>query len=68
MPVRYKIDVLAALKEKGYTTYKLKQEKLLAESTIQKLRSDTMVSLDTVGTLCKLLGCQIGDIVEFIDE
>jgi len=68
MPVVYKIDILAALKERGYTTYKLKQEKLLAESTIQKLRTNTMVSLDTVGVLCRLLGCQIGDIVEYKSE
>ena len=67
MPVRYKIDVLAALKEKGYTTYKLKQEKLLAESTIQKLRTNTMVSIDTIGSLCKLLGCQVGDLVEYVE-
>lgn len=68
MAVRYKIDVLAALKEKGYTTYRLKQEKLLAESTIQKLRTNTMVSLDTVGSLCKLLSCQIGDIIEYVED
>lgn len=35
MSIVYKIDVLSALKEKGYSTYKLRKEKLLGESVIQ---------------------------------
>ena len=31
MPIIYKIDVLASLKEKGYNTTRLRKEKLLAE-------------------------------------
>ena len=31
MPLVYKIDVLSALKEKGYNTSVLRKEKLLAE-------------------------------------
>lgn len=31
MPIKYKIDVLEALKAAGYTTYKLRQEKILGE-------------------------------------
>ena len=34
MPVKYKIDVLAVLKDAGYTTYKMRQEKLLGESVL----------------------------------
>ncbi len=40
MPLVYKIDVMQALKDKGYTTYKLRNEKLLSESTLQKLRNN----------------------------
>jgi len=32
--IAYKIDILAALKEKGYNTNRLRKEKLLAESTL----------------------------------
>lgn len=31
MAIRYKIDVLNALKEAGYSTYKLRKEKILGE-------------------------------------
>lgn len=58
MGLHYKIDVLAALKAKGYTTYKLRQEKLLSESTVQKLRAGVGVSWENIETLCRLLDCQ----------
>lgn len=65
MPVKYKIDILGALKEKGYTTYKLRKEKLLAEGVIQSLRDNKAVSFDNIGRICDLLGCQPGDILEY---
>ena len=65
MPLQYKIDVVAVLKDKGYTSYKIRQEKLLSESTIQKLRSGKGVSWENIETLCHLLDCQPGDIIEY---
>lgn len=66
MPLKYKIDVLAALKEKGFTTYKLRQEKRLSESTIQKLRAGIGVSWENLETLCALLDCQPADLMEYV--
>ena len=68
MALQYKIDVLAALKEKGITTYKIRQEKILSESTVQKLRASKGVSWENIETLCRLLDCQPGDLVEFVRE
>ena len=65
VPLRYKIDVLKKLKEAGYNTNRLRKEKLLSESTIQKFREDKPVSWENLETLCKLLSCQIGDIIEY---
>ena len=65
MPLQYKIDVVAALKDKGYTSYKIRQEKLLSESTIQKLRSGKGVSWENIETLCRLLNCQPGDLLHY---
>ena len=45
MPLKYKFDVLQALKEKGYSAYTIRKEKLLSESTIQKLRSGEDIEL-----------------------
>ena len=68
MPLQYKIDVVAALKDKGYTSYKIRQEKLLSESTIQKLRSGKGVSWENIETLCRLLDCQPGDLLKYVEE
>ena len=64
MPLRYKIDVLAALKEAGYSSYRLRKERLLSESTLQKLRNGIIVSTDVIEQLCELLNCQPGDLLE----
>ena len=65
MPVQYKIDIIAALKEKGYSTYKLRKEKLMGESVLQQLRSGELVSWANIGRLCALLECQPGDLLEY---
>lgn len=66
MPVLYKIDVLAALKEKGYNTSRIRNEKLIGEATIQRLRHKQSVSYDVLAKLCELLECQPGDILEYV--
>ena len=68
MSLQFKIDVLAALKEKGITTYKIRQEKILSESTVQKLRAGKGVSWENLETLCRLLECQPGDLIEYLQE
>ena len=68
MPLKYKIDVLAALKDAGITTYKIRKDKLLSESTVQKLRDKKPISWENIETLCKLLHCQPGDIIEYSEE
>lgn len=66
--IEYKMNVLSALKEKGYNTNRLRKEKLLSESTIQQLRENKIVSWNNIDRLCKLLECQVGDIVEHVKE
>ena len=68
MPITYKIDVLAALKAAGYSTYKLRKEKILAESTLQQFRNGDIVSNENLSRVCELLRCQPGDILEYVPE
>ena len=65
---KYKIDVLAALKEKSITTYQIRKDRLLSESTVQKLRAGVGVSWENIETLCRLLECQPGDLMEYVPE
>lgn len=68
MPIQYKIDVISALKNAGYSTYRIRKERLLGEATLQKIRNKEMISLDNISTVCKLLNCQPGDIMEYVDD
>ena len=67
--LRYKVNLQQELKEAGYSTYRLRQEKILPESTLQKLRTgNTAITLDSFNTICNILQCQPGDILEWIPE
>ena len=68
MAIKYKIDILTLLKSKGYTTYKLRKKKILGESTLQKMRTKTLLSWAELNTVCKLLDCQPGDILEYVPD
>lgn len=68
MPLAYKIDVLEALKKAGYTTYRLRSEKLIAESALQKMRKGEMIGIINLETICHLLNCQPGDVLQYDQE
>ena len=63
MKYNYKINILEALKEKGYSTYYIRQHKLLSESTLQRLRNNQTVSIVTLTTIANLLDMNIRDII-----
>lgn len=54
------------LEDAGISTYKIRKEKLIPESTLQRLRSGGDVSTKSIGELCLLLDCQPGDLMEYV--
>lgn len=68
MSIRYKVNVIDVLKEAGYSTYRIRKEKLLHEMTLQSLREGKMVSWKVLDEICSLLHCQPGDLVEHVEE
>lgn len=66
--LKYKIDVLASLKELGYTSYRIRQEKLIGEAQMQKIRNGEIASKETLNKICEMLNCQPGDIMEYIPD
>ena len=68
MAIRYKVDVLAELKKKGYSSTRIREEKLIGQSYLQQLRRGELVSWKTLDTICALLECQPGDLIEFQKE
>lgn len=65
---RYKIDVLSALKEAGYTTTRIRQDGVLSESTLTNIRAGKPIGINALDTVCNILECQISDIMEHIPD
>ena len=68
MAIRYKVDVLEELKKKGYSSTKIRNDKLIGQSYLQQLRHNELVSWKTLDTICGLLDCQPGDLIEYVKE
>jgi putative transcriptional regulator len=66
--IKYKDDILARLKEQGYTTSRLRKEKVFGEKTMQDFRRGTVIPYKTIDKLCALLGCGVGDVIEYLED
>lgn len=72
--LKFKIDVLEALKSKGYTTTKLRKEHIISESTLTDIRdnwnNDTPLKLNikVVDTICGILKKQPGQLLEYVPD
>lgn len=66
--VKFRIDVLEELKRKGYTSYRIRKDKIFGQRTMQRLREGKDVSFDMLSRLCMLLECGISDILEYVPD
>lgn len=66
--LQYKLDVMQKLSEIGYNPRKLRSLGILGERTMTSLRRGEMISLKSIDTICRLLRCQPGDLLEWIDD
>lgn len=64
----YKVDVVQALKDAGYTSYRIRQEGIINQTALQKLREGKMIAWEQLDRICGILQCQPGDIVERVDS
>ena len=68
MAIRYKVDIMPGLKKKEYSYTKIREEKLIGQSYLQQIRHGELVSWKTIDTICSLLECQPGDLIEYVKE
>ena len=66
--LRYKLDVVKELKDAGYNPWRIREEKLLSEGTMTSLRRGIIVRPESLDTICRLLGCQPGMIIEWVPD
>ena len=70
--ISYK-KTFALMKEKGVSTYRIIQDKVIMPSSLQRMRlgtSPTNRGIDgkTIDSLCKYLDCQPGDLMEYVED
>ena len=56
------------LKSSGETTYSLINKYNISSSTIDRLRKGNGLSTAKINDLCKILHCNVQDIMEYIEE
>lgn len=58
-------DIMQRLAAAGWTSYRLRKEKILPEGTLSRLRAGRPITTVTIGKLCELLGCQPGELMHY---
>lgn len=66
--IRYRQNVIELMAEKGVTTYVSRQNKLFTENQLQQLRTNRLVTQETLNKICTILDCQPGAILEYIPD
>ena len=56
------------MKERGATTYTLQVQGQISSSTIRRLKAGDSVSTNTLDALCKILQCDLTDIVLYLPD
>lgn len=62
--IKYKIDVIAELAKKGYTTTKIRRNRLISEATLTKIRRGEHINTTTLNAICIMLRCSPGDVID----
>ena len=56
------------MKEKGISTYVLREECGIDSKTVRRLRANENIETKTINKLCTALECKVEDIMEYIPE
>jgi putative transcriptional regulator len=68
MPIVYD-KLFSLLRERGYTTYRIRKEKLIGQATLSAIKNGTGgLDAKTIARLCDKLDCQPGDLMEYVRE
>ena len=68
MPIKYD-KLLKLLADNGYTSYKIKKEKLIGQATFQAIKNGTGgLDAKSLAKLCAVFHCQPGDLMEYVEE
>ena len=58
----------AVMKQKGITQYALIKKYNISPGQITRLKRNESVSTHTIDVFCKILDCEVGDIMKYIPD
>lgn len=61
-------DIIKKLKDAGYNSTVIRKNNIFSQSVLQRLREGKPVTTETIDMLCRLTGCNVGDLIEYVDE
>lgn len=56
------------MKQRGVSTYTLISQYGFSRGTLDRLKQTRNVTTNTLDDLCRILDCEIGDVVEYIPD
>lgn len=61
--------LFAMLQKHGYSSYKIRQEKVIGQGTLTNLKNGTGgLDAKTINKLCEKFSCQPGDLMEYVPD
>ena len=59
------VDILKRLAAAGWPTTRLQRERKISNGTIIQIRAGKPITTTTIDTVCRLCGCQPGDLLRY---
>ena len=58
----------SVMKEKGVSTYQLREKSGIDSKTVRRLRANDNMETKTLNKLCAVLDCRLEDIAEYVPD
>lgn len=66
--LKFKVDIMKMLKDKGITTTEIRKNKLIGENALQDIRRGVVPGAKSIDKLCGLLKKQPGQLLEYVPD
>lgn len=66
MALEFKIDVMAELKKRGWSTTKIRESTLIGQKTLADIKNGIVPGTIALNSLCYMLNLQPGSIVRYV--
>ena len=61
-------DIIKKLKDAGYNSTVIRKNNIFPQSVLQRLREGKPITTETIDAICRLTGCNVGDLIEYVDD